>query len=394
MFVLPLKTGPRVDIQSALTKWLDDPHDPSTDMAHHPLDFILPKPKYRSAQIAPELMRLQSLRNDLLLSLPKPEAHAHALADRGLEDAMEYHASVLAFETQGFSSDKCCSIPYRGAFSSQEMETHGSLVWDRAVTLYNIAALIMYQAAHCETAHRESCKQAISHCQQAAYILQTCQDLCANMTEISTVDLSAPLLTVAASSCLAYAQSCICKMVAVSSESPSKATLSVLMQGAHTLYNTVLEQAQDPRLQSDMPNQARELAAEAKLHSMIYAVRARWVQSQLVREEHKFGIEISCLKVCHDQCNAVRKFLETNSFNTHAPMAAIREFNAVAPQVLDRLEEVIADNRSTYHEIIPDAPPALTGKQLAKQATSLPTAMLQPAQALLFQPLTHAEVAL
>jgi BRO1-like domain len=404
MFVLPLKTGPRVDIRSALVQWLDDPVDPSTDLRHNPLDFVLPKPKYRSGQIAGELMRLQGLRNDLLLSLPKPNAHAHALANRGLTDAMEYHATLLAFERQGFTSDKCCAsttamIPYQGAFAEKQSEAHGSLVWDRAVTVYNIAALLMYQASVVDDTHdRDGCKQAIAHCQQAAYLLHTCKDLCASMTEFSTVDLSGPLLTVAASSCLAYAQACVCQMIRVSSSSSSSATnkktLSVLLQATHTLYNTVLEQAQDPRLQSDIPKPSSEWAAEAKLHSMVYAIHARWVQSQALRDEYQYGVEIATLQHCHEQCQTLKTYLDGRAaFNAPLAVAAIREYKTIAPQVWDRLEDVLTDNRSTYHEVIPQAPPPLEGKQLAKPAVALPPTMLEPIQPL-FQALAHVHVAL
>jgi hypothetical protein len=404
MFVLPLKTGPRVDVRSALIAWLDDPVDPSTDARHNPLDFILPKPKYRSSQIAGELMRLQSLRNDLLLSLPKPSAHAHALANRGLEDAMEYHATLLAFERQGFTSDRCCAsmIPYNGAFATAQSEAHGSLVWDRAVTVYNIAALLMYRAANTDTHDREGCKQCIAHCQQAAYLLETCKDLCSTMTQFTTVDLSGPLLTVAASSCLAYAQACVCKMISTSSDStsppPNKNTLSVLLQATHTLYNTVLEQAQDPRLQSDIPKPSADLATEAKLHSMVYAIRARWVQSQTFRESYRYGDEIAVLSTCYEQCQALQSYLDETSGRSPAlatPLAtaAIREYKTLAPQVFDRLEEVVADNRSTYHEVVPNTPPPLVGKQLAKPAAALPPAMLEPIQPL-FLALSLAQVAL
>lgn len=98
MLLLPLKPSVRYDLAAALAKWLDCDEQQVSFQPTHPLQLIVPKPEFRSAACRNELLRLQSLRNDVTDCFLKAYSHKHALEERALEDAAEYHAVLLEFE--------------------------------------------------------------------------------------------------------------------------------------------------------------------------------------------------------------------------------------------------------------------------------------------------------
>ena len=121
-------------------------------------------------------MRLQALRNCLSDCLLKPNSHKSAMEEGALEDAHEYHAILLEFEKRGFPAvdDELTGIQltWKGAWAPQQ-EKHAHLVWDRANTVFNIAALLTARAAEANPNDRDACKQAVADSQAAASLLST-----------------------------------------------------------------------------------------------------------------------------------------------------------------------------------------------------------------------------
>ena len=180
MLILPLKTSSRNSIKDDIAKWLDsnsnnDDHfgardnyrattsNAATATAAPPpsFDMVLQnqRPKLTSAQCYRELQRLQSVRNCIIDSILKSNSHPMAIKENALRDCYEYHAILLQFEQHGFSDSSITStltteqpqlvtITWKGAYNSNESETHSTLVWDRVCIMYNIAALLSYQINH------------------------------------------------------------------------------------------------------------------------------------------------------------------------------------------------------------------------------------------------------
>lgn len=132
MLIPPLKTALEYDIKGALSSWLDE-----TD---NQCGFL-------SRQVQPDLERLASLRDRISRAgIDYKEAEAV------LDDYQDYHAALLECEARGFPSNETESsilflqFPWKAALTSQ-MEVQSHLKWERANVLWNVAALLSYQAS-------------------------------------------------------------------------------------------------------------------------------------------------------------------------------------------------------------------------------------------------------
>ena len=397
MLILPLKPAVRYDLQSALARWLDSDHHIAFE-PKNPLQFILPKPEFSSAACRNELLRVQALRNSLSDSFLKPNSHKAALEEGALEDSHEYHAILLEFEKQGFpsvdDSETHITLTWKGAWSPQQ-ETHASLVWDRANTVFNIAALLSQRAADASPSDREACKQAVSYSQSAASLLNVLRELVQSQ-DFATVDLSNSMLTFWERQLLAQAQNFVYRMASLAPSTTSAnssnddtatmiqkhTTLSVLAQSAHELYNEALTAAQEPRLVSEVPKQSQEeWAPYCKAISMLTGARAEYHQAVVHRLKCEWGKEIARLKVCQEKLTACKEFCASFSDGSIISYTK-RECQAIAPVVTDRLHEADQDNYKIYQDQIPKQMPDIKGKQLAKLSGNLPESMLVPKTAL------------
>lgn len=399
MLILPLKAAVRFDLSTALAKWLDDSSLQNCFQPMNPLQFVLPKPDFGSAACRQELMRLQSLRNCLTDCLLKADSHKCALEEGALDDCHEYHAILLEFEKRGFpvTDDETTplALTWKSAFAPQK-ETHATLVWDRACTVFNTAALWTQKAADCSVADRDDCKRGVGYCQQAASVLAVLRELCQSQPQFATVDLSSSMLTFWEKLLLAQAQSFIYRMASLSDSNssnnsssrgdPSKkkhGTLAILSQSAYQLFNDALSATQDPRLQSEVPKQTEIWGAYCKSNSMLAAARADYHQSVVYRVECLWGKEIAQLRDCELKMKGCRDFLQTlRDSEAAATSYTKRECLAILPVVTDRLHEADDDNYRTYHNEIPVTMPEITSKQLAKLNPDLPPTMLVPKKAL------------
>lgn len=383
MLVLPLKPAERYDIFTALAQWLDSDHHISFE-PRNPLQFILPKPEFCSVACRDELLLLQSLRNHISDALLKTGSHKSAVEEGALEDLEQYHAVLLEFEKRGFPTidDSLTGIhlTWKSAWEGRS-ETHASLVWERANTIYNIVALKTSRAATVfDPTERDSCKQAVSYYQSGAGLLALLRQL-VEPEDYASVEFSNALLTFWESALLAQAQSCIYRMAALAPNA-NHATLSVLAQSAHELFNDALNAAQDPRLVSEVPKPAQdEWAPFCKANSMLCGAKAEYHDAVVHRLDHKWGREIARLRVCREKLQACQDFCQS-AHSATAVDYTLRECKAILAVVHDRLVEADRDNYKIYQDQIPKKLPPIQGKQLAKCAESLPDTMLRPSKPL------------
>ena len=165
MLIIPLKCSPRYDLREPLARWLDG--NSSTDVVANPLALISLRPDFKSHDCRQELIRLASLRNCLSDSIMKPTSHKVAVEEMALQDCHEYHAALYEFIRRGFPTNErerilSIALTWKASVGPQT-ETHGSLEWDRACTIWNIAALESYLAS-IQASDKQGRKQAVKHC--------------------------------------------------------------------------------------------------------------------------------------------------------------------------------------------------------------------------------------
>jgi hypothetical protein len=385
MLILPLKPAVRYDIFNALAKWLDSDHHISFELKN-PLQFILPKPEFCSVACRDELMRLQGLRNSLSDTLLKASSHKSAMEEGAFEDLHEYHAVLLEFEKRGFPTvdDELTGIQltWKGAWAPRQ-ETHATLLWDRANTIFNSVALLTAKAADANPTDRISCKQAVSDCQSAASLLALLKQI-VQPEDFASVEFSNALLHFWERFLLAQAQTFIYRMASLSPAGANHTTLSVLAQASFELFNQALNASQDPRLLSEVPKQAQEeWAPYCKTNSMLAGARAEYHDAVVHRLAHAWGKELARLRSCETKLQACHDFCRTVDTDGESCVAYNkRECNAILPVVRDRLVEADQDNYNIYQEEIPKQMPDITAKQLAKISELLPETMLIPKKAL------------
>ena len=373
-FVIPLKALTRYDLKAPLTKWLDgaSPSNTSLDsvaaVCISPMEYVSLKPNFHSVDCQKELTRLTSLRNCLSDAIPKAESHKHALDDFALQDCHEYHAALLAFESKGFPTRDDGSnleLTWTAAIPPQK-EKHGSLVWDRVCTLWNIAALESFLGEQ-QNADKEGRKKAVKHYQNASACMRYLQEAVEGHS-FETVDMRKSLLQFWENIMLAQAQIAAYGMAA--STPGMHALLSHLAMGAVPVLNEALLCAKDPFIASSLPKHIQEWASECKGQSMLLAARAEYHQAVVGREAKTWGAEIARLDKAQSHLKDCISFLKTSNLDTTMAETIMR-------RVQDRMIEAVRDNRM-YGEELPKELPEIPLKMLAKNDMEMPETMTKP----------------
>jgi hypothetical protein len=292
---------------------------------------------------------------------------------------------LLEFERRGFPTldDELTGIQltWKGAWAPQQ-ERHANLVWDRSNIIFNIAALLTIRIADTNQSDRDSCKQGVADCQNAASLLSLLRQL-VQSEDFATVDLSQPMLLFWERLMVAQAQNFIYRMASLAPSSGSDAaqkhsTFAVLAKSAHQLYNEALTAAQDPRLLSEVPKQSKlEWAPFCKANSILAAAKVEYHQAVVHRLQHGWGLEIARMRACKEKLTACREFCRSVDTGGESIVAyTSRECLAILPVVSDRLVEAENDNHKIYQDSIPGRLQEIEGKQLAKISCNLPESML------------------
>jgi hypothetical protein len=385
LLYMPLKVPPRHDLVQPLANWLDEQNenaepptgfgDTNDDDGAVPTQWMVPKPTFSSVECRSELLRLAALRN--CLSEHLQDSHKAALEEKSLEDCQDYHATLIEFERRGFptvesEATENIALTWRGAFATQQLETHHSLVWDRVGCLWNVAALQSYQAATAQDlSTKEGCKSAVSLLQSSASLLATLQELVGPSSEdYSTVDCSSAMLHFWETLLKAQAQYCIYKMANLGAVK-QHSTLAYLVQAAAGFYNDVLQLAQDPRLQSEVPKQSHEWATYAKAQSLVCQSRATFHCSIEHRLQQEHGLELARLSQCVLQLKECFDFWKSAGLDVNGLQGLVQ-------LARDRLEKARHDNDVIYLDDVPTTLPDIRSQSLVKSNLPLPPAMMQP----------------
>ena len=367
LLIIPLKAPTRYDLQSPLVEWLDGPKEGTPA---DPMEYVSLKPSFASFQCRKDLKRLASLRNCLSDAITKAHSHKHALDDEALRDCHEYHAALLEFEKRGFPTRNEVAphlrLEWRASVGPSK-ETHGSLVWERGCTLWNIAALESFLASSFQRdKDKESLKMVAKHSQNAAAAMRYLQAAIEGQS-FEGVDLSVQSTQFWEKAMLAQAQ-----MAAYEMASSSKQSLqSYLAMGAVGLWNEALALSQDTYLVSAMPKPVQEWGAECKAHSLVLKARAEYHQALHSREGKDWGNEIARLQNASEAIAVCVDFYQKSGMDT-LQVVALQRF------IDDRLSTVVRENR-LYGEEVPKSVPNIQAHVIAKLTDKpMPDTMTQP----------------
>jgi hypothetical protein len=371
LLVIPLKVPPRNDLVQSLAQWLDGDLQVGFNVTN-PLQFVVPKPEFSSVACRSDLLRLAALRNCLSEALL--DSHKSALKDNALSDCWEYHATLLEFEKRGFPSiedeHNGINLTWKGAFARQQEETHHCLVWDRACTMWNTAALESSLAASADLTTKEGCKVAIGHLQSAASVLAILREL-ASSEDYATADMSKPMLSFWENLLLAQGQVCIYKLANLGDTVRQHSVLAYLIKAAAGLYNEALSQAQDTRLQSEVPRQSSEWGAHCKAQSMMAASKAEFHLAVEHRQKKEHGPEIARLRKCVEYMKECQDFVKSAE-------VTFPEVEGLAKLARDRLASAEEDNFKVYQDEIPKQVGEVRSQQMIKTNLPFPPAMIIP----------------
>jgi programmed cell death 6-interacting protein len=400
--VLPLKVPVRHDLVQPLSVWLDSDEQ---GVSYHNnddnvLSWVVPKPEFWSTDCREEILRLAALRNDLSENLQ--ESHKSSLELKALEDCQEYHATLLEFEKRGFPTvddeTNGIALTWRGAFATRQQETHNSLVYDRACTMWNVAALQSSLASTADCSSKEGCKIAISLSQSAASILATLRQLVEN-DDYETVDFSTSMISFWEKIFLAQGQLSIYKMCNLGDGTVRQhTTLAYLVQAAASLvseafsygnrnlstfsdfslilnqceqYNEALTVAREPRLQSEVPKQAKAWAVHCKNQSLICQSRSVFHIAIEHRLKQEHGLEIGRLRQCVQTLKETLDFAKTSDIQFQ-----MQEVEGLVNMAKDRLVHAEEDNNTIYLDDVPKDSPEIRAQTMVKQNLPLPPTMM------------------
>uniref|UniRef100_A0A7S1D1J9 BRO1 domain-containing protein n=1 Tax=Cyclophora tenuis TaxID=216820 RepID=A0A7S1D1J9_CYCTE len=361
MLIIPLKASTRCDLKAELIKWLDGPDE---DSLVNPMAYVSVRPDFKSKDCYKEIQRLASLRNCLSDAITIPNSHKHALDDFALKDSHEYHAALLQFEKHGFpTTDEVSNLKLEWrACEGGTKECHGSLVWDRGCTLWNIGALESFMAS-IQPHDKEGRKLVVKHSQNASAAMVYLQSAVQGQT-FEGVDLSLASIKFWEKAMLAQAQMAAYEMASSSSK---HALQSYLAMGAVGLWNEALTLSQDPLLVSALPKLMLDAGVQCKAFSMMLAARAEYHQAMESRGAKDWGVEIARLETASDKIKECIDFYRKSDMEV-AQVEAIQRF------IDDRKDRAIQENR-LFGEEVPKSLPPIQAHVVVKSNAPMPESM-------------------
>jgi hypothetical protein len=371
LLILPLKSTKKIDIETSLRIWTDTSHA-----------------QYSAEDISSDLKRLNALRSDISECISSPTSHSYACANNALPDLIQYHACLVECLNHGFPGeardadvngllDAGVHFDWSNAFQAYgddtDDHTHLSpksvchLNYERMCVLWNIAALMTYQAASEQTwSTIESRTNIIQLYQTAArilrYIQYTVRDL--NIHEGDwTLDLSHDALEMCQQVCLVQGQ--LCAYVAlkekIHSQAPSSTftLLSKIAAGVamHADEGLVASQA----LSIKNTQGSKVLGGHLKLVSMLFHARSEFLVAQVEKKNGRYGIEIARLERTVNMTKEGMEFMRSKAFaqaGKEGPTmlgSLPSSIESLLSNAKSRLIHISEENSRVYFEKVPDS---------------------------------------
>lgn len=371
LIVLPLKSTKKIDIETPLRLWTESSHT-----------------QYSADDISSDLKRLNSLRSEVSACISSPDSHAFAFKRNCMSDLIEYHACLMECLNHGFPGeareadvngllDAGVYFYWNDAFAKygDDINAHKHLApraichlnYERLCVLWNIAALMTYQAASEESWSTKESRSKVIHLYQVAtkiliYIQYTIKDLDIKENDWS-LDLCHDSLIMCQQICLAQGQ--ICAYVAlkeklhVNSTSATYTLLAKIAAGVASHADKGLVASQSQSIKNTLGGKV--LGGHLKLLSILFRARSEFLVSQVEKKSGKYGNEIARLERTVNMAEEGMKFMRNLSFQSAGSegpsLIGTLPFSieSLLSNAKSRLTQVIDENARVYFERIPSS---------------------------------------
>jgi hypothetical protein len=136
-------------------------------------------------------------------------------------------------------------------------------------------------------------------------------------------------------------------------------------------YNEALAVAKEPRLQSEVPKQAKSWAVQCKNQSLICQSRSIFHIAIEHRLKQEHGLEIGRLRQCVQTLREAQDFANTSDIQFQ-----LQEVETLVTMARDRLVHAEEDNNTIYLDSVPKDSPEIRAQTMVKLNLSLPPTML------------------
>jgi hypothetical protein len=345
MLVPPLRAPLEYDIKGSLSSWLDE--------TKNNVGFL-------SSQVNDDLDRLASLRNSLVQA-----GNDHKKALDVLQNYKTYHAALLGCEAREFpshetpSSARHLKFPWQ-AIDHETTEVHSHLAWERANILWNVAALLAYQASIQQKRDRTGWNQS--------HLLL--QDASSTLVHLINMEEECPdfvLLGFWKSFLLAQAQIATYYM-ALSSPKPRHVVLAKIASAAVSLF------AEASRLVESHADETYQV--HCKSWNMWMLALAQYHESSVHRQKKARNLELARLQRARDAISSCQETIY--SIETEG----LEMLQGEVPKMIRTIRSRLLELQNEY-----DGQPAASLKDIRGEVLVKDTLPLSKALTSLKQPL-------
>ncbi len=320
-----------------------------------------------------DLQRLQELR--LRVSVLSKGAYN----DVSLDDLHEYYNCLLECETQGIlggDDDSRMKFQWESALTD-ELQCRGSLVWERANVIWNIATLEAFGASHQTLDSKLGWSQAAQQFQNAASWLQHLPP-----TVGDVLDFSDTFLEYWQAFLMAQSQRCVYESLACAPR-PKHLLLAKLAAAAVPLYgeleSMIRQDEESHGLLGQISSITNHWADYSRAWGMYMSSKAEYHQAVVGREKKQWGQELARLDLAHRFATLCCQYCE------RAPLTSLQELHEAVQDSLSsidaRIHQARYDNETTHKQPIPPHQdlPEIRGEKLVNIDQPL-TKLLKPMQ--------------
>ena len=371
LIILPLKSTKKIDIETPLRLWTDSSHV-----------------EYTADDISSDLKRMNALRSDISKCISSPTSHSYSCKNNALSDLIQYHACLMECLNHGFPGeardadvngllDAGLHFEWSSAFQAYDYDTDNHdvqlspksvchLNYERVCVLWNIAALMTYQAASEQTwSTKESRTNVIQLYQTAARILRYIQYIVKDLNIKEgewTLDLSHDSLEMCQQICLVQGQ--ICAYIAlkekIHSQAPSSTFTLLSKIAAGVAMHADLGLLASQSLSIKNTRGSVVLGGHLKLVSILFQSRSEFLVAQVEKQSGKYGIEIARLERTVQMAKEGMEFLKSKTFvqaGKEGPSmlgSLPSSIESLLSNAKSRLIHISEENSRVYFEKVPD----------------------------------------
>ncbi len=247
-------------------------------------------------------------------------------------------------------------------------ETKSHFNYEIACVLWNIAALKSYTAS---SVHDWSSKEGLTlvkkDYQMSALIFKHIREVLEEASTKSnaiTSDLTDASLDMCKYLCLAQGQVCLYEVLKqklnASSSTGAYTLIAQIAIGTADLYDKALKASQETIIKFN--ESSKIYGAHFKSLSMLFKARAEYLQSIVERKSGEHGVEITRLKRCQEMTREAIDFTKSNGKQSAKIVvgpsslgkSALDTLKSLRVTIKQRLNDVVKENATIYHEKIPD----------------------------------------